>query len=77
MTDEKKVEIVIDEKAQEAVGKEIDEVYAVQKMVNDNADKFKNDPALFLYRLPLSDDQRKAVFEGIMKREAEAKNRLI
>ena len=51
---------------QAVIGKEMDEIQANQKMINDNAAVFKSDPSLFLYRLRLSNAQREVIFNKLM-----------
>ena len=53
----------------ERLGKEIDQIRITQTLVNRNPNVFRK-PQNILYRLPLSESQREAVFNNIIK-EAE------
>ena len=53
----------------ERLGKEIDQIRITQTLVNRNPNVFRR-PQNILYRLPLSESQREAVFNNIIK-EAE------
>lgn len=57
-------------------GKVIDEIYAQQQFVKTNADFFKDHNEYFLYRLPLTETQRKAVYESVMRQRKKKEDRL-
>jgi len=45
----------------------IKEIGANESMLRRNPEKFLNDPSLFLYRLAVSDELRKKIYEDLIK----------
>jgi hypothetical protein len=54
---------VIDE--QNELGKYMDQHMARERMLREDPAKFDTDPSLFLYRLPLNEDQIKAIHKNL------------